>query len=162
MTPVLAPDPALGLRPATGPILIVEDSDEDYAALLWAMRKLEIAREVVRCADGDEAIDYLRRRGTYASAPAPRPGLVLLDLNLTAHDGCEVLAEIKGDDALRTIPVVVWTTSAHPRDVDRCYRSGANSYVLKPLDMDTFLHEVQALTRYWFDVVLLPHPREDA
>ena len=141
-----------------GPILIVEDSDEDYAALSWAMRKLGISHRTVRCADGDDTLDYLRGRGAHAgrSAAAPPP-LILLDLNLTASDGCDVLAEIKRDERLRTIPVVVWTTSASAADVDRCYRSGANSYVLKPLDMDTFLREVEALTRYWFDVVTLPN-----
>lgn len=137
-------------RPA-GHILIVEDSDEDYRALLWAMKRLKLDHQVERCEDGDAALARLRAGGA-----ARRPALVLLDLNLVAGDGCEVLAEIKGDEAIRTIPVVVWTTSAHPRDVERCYRAGANSYVLKPLDMDTFLHEVQALTRYWFDVVMLP------
>ena len=136
-------------RPA-GPILIVEDSDEDYRALLWAMKRLGMEHQVERCEDGDAALDRLRAEG------ARRPALILLDLNLTAGDGCEVLAEIKADEALCTIPVVVWTTSANPHDVERCYRAGANSYVLKPLDMDTFLHEVQALTRYWFDVVMLP------
>lgn len=140
-------------RPS-GHILMIEDSDEDYRVLLWAMKRLALHHPVERCGDGEAALGRLR-------APGPRPALVLLDLNLTAADGCEVLAAIKADPALRTIPVVVWTTSAHPDDVDRCYRAGANSYVLKPLDMDTFLHEVQALTRYWFDVVMLPgevHP----
>ncbi|HET6232347.1 MAG TPA: response regulator [Longimicrobiaceae bacterium] len=145
------------LRPRTaGPILIVEDSDEDHAALAWAMRKLELHHETVRCRDGDEALRWLRRTGEHAARPEGNPGLVLLDLNLTATDGCEVLAEIKKDPGLRTIPVVVWTTSSNPVDVHRCYHSGANSYVLKPLDMDTFLHEVQALARYWFGVVMLP------
>lgn len=142
------------LTRAAGPILIVEDSDEDYRALLWAMKRLKLEHQVERCADGDAALDRLRGGGR-------RPALVLLDLNLMAGDGCEVLAEIKSDEAICTIPVVVWTTSANPHDVERCYRAGANSYVLKPLDMDTFLHEVQALTRYWFDVVMLPgetHP----
>jgi CheY-like chemotaxis protein len=137
-------------RPA-GPILIVEDSDEDYRALLWAMKRLGLERRVERCEDGESALARLR-----AGGGARRPALILLDLNLTAGDGCEVLAEIKGDRAIRAIPVVVWTTSADPRDMDRCYRAGANSYVLKALDMDTFLRDVQALTRYWFDVVMLP------
>lgn len=142
------------LTRAAGPILIVEDSDEDYRALLWAMKRLGLEHQVERREDGDAALDRIRGGGR-------RPALVLLDLNLTAGDGCEVLAEIKSDEAICTIPVVVWTTSANPHDVERCYRAGANSYVLKPLDMDTFLHEVQALTRYWFDVVMLPgeiHP----
>ena len=140
----------MGLTRPAGPILIVEDSDEDYRALLWAMKRLELDHQVERCEDGDAALARLR------DGDRRRPTLILLDLNLVAGDGCEVLAEIKGDEAICTIPVVVWTTSANPHDVERCYRAGANSYVLKPLDMDTFLHEVQALTRYWFDVVMLP------
>lgn len=143
-------------RPA-GPILIVEDSDEDYRALMWAMKKLGFTRDVVRCEDGEDALDWLRARGPHAQRDvADHPGLILLDLNLVSADGCEVLAEIKADSELRTIPVVVWTTSSNPSDVHRCYGAGANSYVLKPVDMDTFLIEVQALTRYWFDVVMLP------
>lgn len=144
-------------RGARGPILIVEDSDEDFAALEWALRKLEIAHRTVRCTDGDEALDYLYHRGAYADpAASPRPALVLLDLNLATADGCEVLEEIKADPALKPIPTVVWTTSADPGDVERCYRGGANSYLLKPVDMAAFLDEVQALTRYWFEVALLP------
>ena len=144
-------------RGADGPILIVEDSDEDYAALEWALRKLEIAHRTVRCTDGEDAMDYLYHRGAHAPpAPSPRPALVLLDLNLATADGCEILEEIKADPALKPIPTVVWTTSADPGDVDRCYRGGANSYLLKPVDMGTFLEEVEALTRYWFEVALLP------
>ena len=143
------------LTPVSGaPILVVEDSDEDFRALTWAMRKLKLTREVVRCSDGGEAVDYLRRAATFSGATMP--GLVLLALNLVSSDGCEILAEIKGDPALALTPVVVWTTSANPADVERCYRSGANSYVLKPMDTDEFLHEVNMLTRYWFDVVMLP------
>lgn len=145
-------------RPAAdGPILIVEDSDEDYETLRWALRKLEIGRPTARCADGEDALDYLHRTGPYAPpAEAPRPSLILLDLNLAVADGCEVLEEIKNDPALKTIPTVVWTTSADPRDVERCYRGGANSYLLKPVDMQEFLDEVQALTRFWFEVAILP------
>ncbi|HEX8432803.1 MAG TPA: response regulator [Longimicrobium sp.] len=136
------------------PILVVEDSDEDFQALTWAMRKLKLTRQVVRCTEGGEAIEYLRRAGPYSDEAMP--GLVLLDLNLMSSDGCDILAEIKGDPAIALTPVVVWTTSANPSDVERCYRSGANSYVLKPMDTDEFLHEVNMLTRYWFDVVMLP------
>lgn len=139
------------------PIMIVEDSDEDYEALVWALRKANPAYATIRCADGDEALDYLFRRGEYAPpAPAPRPAIVLLDLNLTSVDGVEVLQQIKADEDLRLIPVVVWTNSASPEDVARSYRSGANSYMLKRLDLDAFVREVEALTRYWFEVVMLP------
>lgn len=139
------------------PIMIVEDSDEDYEALVWALRKVDSSYVTIRCADGDEALEYLFRRGNFAPpAAAPRPAIVLLDLNLTSMDGVEVLEQIKADPDLRMVPVVVWTNSASPEDVARSYRSGANSYMLKRLDLDAFVREVEALTRYWFDVVMLP------
>jgi CheY-like chemotaxis protein len=139
------------------PIMIVEDSDEDYEALIWALRKVDPTYTTRRCADGDEALEYLFRRGRYAPpTAAPRPAIVLLDLNLTSINGVEVLQQIKQDDNLRLIPVIVWTNSANPNDVARSYRSGANSYMLKRLDLDAFVREVEALTRYWFDVVMLP------
>lgn len=139
------------------PIMIVEDSDEDYEALIWALRKVNPTYVTIRCEDGDEALEYLFRRGQYAPpAPAPRPAIILLDLNLTSMDGVEVLQQIKADEDLRMVPVVVWTNSASPEDVARSYRSGANSYMLKRLDLDAFVREVEALTRYWFDVVMLP------
>lgn len=144
-------------RRLDGPILVVEDSDEDFEALSWAVRKLEITQPMIRCVDGEDALEYLFRRGRYADpGAAPRPALILLDLNLTVADGCEVLEQIKGDERLKTIPAVVWTTSNDPSDVNRCYRGGANSYLLKPVDMQTFLGELEALTRYWFDIVILP------
>lgn len=144
-------------RKFASPILIVEDSDEDYEALVWALRKVDPSYATMRCADGDDALDYLFRRGVYAPpAAAPRPAIVLLDLNLTSVDGAEVLQQSKADEDLRLIPVVVWTNSADPQDVARSYRSGANSYMLKRLDLDAFVREVEALTRYWFHVVMLP------
>ncbi len=138
-------------------MMIVEDSDEDYEALIWALRKVDPSYITLRCADGDEALEYLFRRGKFAPpAAAPRPAIVLLDLNLTSMDGVEVLQQIKADEDLRMVPVVVWTNSASPEDVARSYRGGANSYMLKRLDLDAFVREVEALTRYWFDVVMLP------
>ena len=139
------------------PILIVEDSPEDYEATVRAFRRSRLANPIYRCAEGDEALDYLRRRGRYADpASAPRPGLILLDLNLPGTDGREVLGEIKGDEGLRTIPVVVLTTSTDERDVQGCYRAGANSYVVKPVDVEALARAVQRLQGYWFDIVLLP------
>ena len=143
------------------PILLVEDSAEDAEATVRALRRAGLANPIHHCHDGDEALDYLRRRGQYAPpASAPRPGVVLLDLNLPGTDGREVLAEVKGDDALKQIPVIVLTTSTDQRDIDRCYEAGANSYVKKPVDLDGFLHAIQRLSDYWFEVVILPR-RED-
>jgi CheY-like chemotaxis protein len=129
------------------PILLVEDSPEDFEATERALRKAGLKNPIYRCADGEEALDFLHRRGSYAdAADAPRPGIVLLDLNLPGTDGREVLSEIKTDPALKQIPVVVLTTSSDQRDIDVCYRSGANSYIQKP----------ERLHGYWLEVVILP------
>lgn len=102
-------------RKLTSPILIIEDSDEDYEALICALRKVDPGYATIRCEDGDEALDYLFSRGAYAPpAAAPDPAIVLLDLNLTSVDGTEVLQQIKADEDLRLIPVAVWTNSAVP------------------------------------------------
>jgi CheY-like chemotaxis protein len=139
------------------PILLVEDSPEDFEATLRAFQKSGLKNTIVRCEDGDEALDYLHRRGRWADpARSPRPGVVLLDLNLPGTDGRQVLAEIKGDERLRDIPVVVLTTSADERDISACYRAGANSYIQKPVDIDGFMKAIERLNGYWFEVVILP------
>ena len=143
------------------PLLVVEDSDEDYAALRWALRKVGVERPVRRCATGADLLDYLHHTGPYApgtSGPddAPAPALILLDLNLGADDGREVLAQVKDDAALRRIPVVVWTTSAHPEDVEHCYTNGASGYATKPLDVDQLVASLRDVTRYWFGRMILP------
>ena len=141
------------------PILLVEDSPEDYAATVRAFTRAGLVNPILRCADGDDALDFLYRRGPYAApGRAPRPGVILLDLNLPGTDGREVLAELKADAGLRAIPVIVLTTSCDERDVAGCYRAGANSYVQKPVSLERFFLAVQRLKDYWFDVVILPRP----
>jgi len=142
---------------ASQPILLVEDSPEDYEATLRAFRRSGLKNPVQRCEDGEEALNYLYRRGEYADpAKAPRPGVILLDLNLPGTDGRQVLSEIKNSDHLRDIPVVVLTTSADERDIAACYRAGANSYIQKPVDIDGFMKAIERLNGYWFEVVILP------
>src|SRR5262245_2699287 len=139
------------------PILLVEDSPEDYEVTVRAFRKANLVNPVFRCQDGEEALDFLYRRGRYAApARSPRPGLILLDLNLPGTDGRQVLAQVKADAQLRSIPVVVLTTFADERDIEGCYRAGANSYVQKPVSLDAFLRSVQLLKNYWFEVAILP------
>lgn len=139
------------------PILLVEDSPEDYEVLQWAFRRTGLVNPLKRCATGDEALDYLMRRGAYADpALAPEPGIILLDLNLPGTDGREVLQQIKRTDGLKQIPVVILTTSDHPNDVRACYDSGANSYVQKPLDVESFLKAIEHFKHYWFEIVILP------
>jgi two-component system response regulator len=136
------------------PILLVEDSPEDFETTKRAFRRSGLKNPILHCADGDEALDFLFRRGGYAEAP--RPGVVLLDLNLPGTDGREVLAEIKADSQLRQIPVIVLTTSSDERDVEACYSAGASSYIQKPVDLDGFMRAIERLNDYWFEVVILP------
>ena len=139
------------------PILLVEDSPEDFETTERAFRRSGLKNQIFRCADGDEALDYLHHRGRYAEPEkAPRPGVILLDLNLPGTDGREVLAEIKNDPLLKQIPVIVLTTSKDERDVEACYRCGANSYIQKPVDLDGFMKAIERLNDYWFEVVILP------
>jgi CheY-like chemotaxis protein len=139
------------------PILLVEDSPEDYEATLRAFRKSGLRNTIQRCEDGEEALDYLFRRGRYADpASSPRPGVILLDLNLPGTDGRQVLTEVKSDETLKEIPVLVLTTSSDERDISACYRAGANSYIQKPVDVDGFVKAIERLNGYWFEVVILP------
>lgn len=142
---------------STQPILIVEDSPEDYEATVRALNKSGLHNPLFHCSDGDDALDFLHRRGTYTSAEeAPRPGIILLDLNLPGTDGREVLEEIKHDPDLKKIPVVVLTTSTDERDIEACYAAGANSYVQKPVNLDGFMKAIQRLKDYWFQIVVFP------
>jgi two-component system response regulator len=139
------------------PILLVEDSPEDFETTRRAFRRAGLRNPMLHCATGDDALDFLHQRGRYTAATAPRPGIILLDLNLPGTDGRAVLAEIKAAAGLSEIPVVVLTTSADHRDVEACYQAGANSYVQKPVNLDAFMVAIQRLHDYWFDVVILPH-----
>ena len=136
------------------PILLVEDSPEDFETTERAFRRSGLKNPIIRCVDGDEALELLFRRGRFADAP--RPGVILLDLNLPGTDGREVLAEIKADPALKQIPVIVLTTSSDERDVQACYSAGASSYIQKPVDLDGFMQAIERLNDYWFEVVILP------
>jgi len=142
-------------------ILVVEDNPEDYEATRRAFARLGVAAPIHRCADGDEALDYLFRRDAFAGS-TPRPGLILLDLNLPGTDGREVLAEIKSDRALRHIPVVVLTTSSDAGDVDACYASGGNAYMQKPVDLAGFMAAMRSLADYWLGTASLPASGEGA
>lgn len=139
------------------PILLVEDSPEDYETTIRSFKRAGVANKFHRCQDGDEALDYLFHRGPYADpSSAPRPAVILLDLNLPGTDGREVLSRIKQDQSLKSIPVIVLTTSSDKRDIDSCYRDGANSYIQKPVDLPKYIEAIQRLSNYWFEIVLLP------
>jgi len=144
------------------PLLVIEDSDEDFAAFERIIRKAASLQNIYRCTDGDDALDFLRRAGDYTDvANSPRPGMILLDLNLPGTDGREVLEEIKQDKLLKMIPVVVFTTSDKPRDITGCYQCGANGYVVKPIDLKKLTKIVQVIVDYWFEANTLPSPAGD-
>jgi CheY-like chemotaxis protein len=139
------------------PILIVEDSPEDFEATVRALREARVSSLIHRCQDGDEVLEYLHHRGAYSDpALAPRPGLILLDLNLPGTDGREALSIIKSTPALKGIPVIVLTTSSDERDIDSAYQAGANSYIQKPVDMEDYMRLVRLIADYWFSGVILP------
>ncbi len=135
-------------------VLLVEDSPSDVKLTLTILGQAKMANRVNHVEDGVEAMEFLRRQGTYENAP--RPDLILLDLNLPRKDGREVLAELKNDPDLATIPVVVLTTSKAEQDVLRSYQLHANCYVTKPVDFTSFLDVVQSIEKFWLAVVTLP------
>ena len=138
-------------------ILIVEDSPEDYEATERGFRESGISNPIIHCEDGEDALDFLFRRGRYADPEkSPRPGIILLDLNLPGADGREVLTEIKNNDELKKIPVLVLTTSSDERDIRQCYENGANSYIVKPVSFSGFMDAIQRFKDYWFEIVVLP------
>ena len=135
-------------------ILLVEDNPGDVRLAKEALHDGKINNELHVVEDGVKALEYLRKKGMYAKKP--RPDLVLLDLNLPKKDGREVLAEIKEDDDLRRIPVVILTISKDEEDIMNTYNSHANCYITKPLDMKQFIKVVKAIEDFWFTIVKLP------
>jgi chemotaxis family two-component system response regulator Rcp1 len=135
-------------------ILLVEDNPGDVDLTREGLQDGKVHNNLSVVGDGEEAMAFLRREGKYANAP--RPGLILLDLNLPRKDGREVLAEIKGDGRLRCIPVVILTTSKSEEDICRSYNLNANCYISKPVDLDQFIKVVQSIEDFWFTIVTLP------
>jgi CheY-like chemotaxis protein len=131
-------------------ILLVEDNPADIRLTREALNEGAFAHCLSLAVDGEEALAYLRREGAYATAP--RPDLILLDLNLPKVDGAHVLAEIKSDKALRRIPVIVLTTSSAERDVVKAYDLYANSYITKPLDLHNFMSMIGSVKAFWFTI----------
>lgn len=135
-------------------ILMVEDNPGDVRLTREALKSAKVLHQLNVVGDGEAALDYLYRRPPHEAAT--RPDLVLLDLNLPRKDGREVLSTIKGDELLRSIPVVILTTSQAEEDVLRAYSLSANCYVTKPVDFDQFTRIVQAIEEFWMTVVTLP------
>ncbi|MFA4901125.1 MAG: response regulator [Desulfobaccales bacterium] len=135
-------------------ILMVEDNPGDVRLTVEALKEAKVRNNFHTVEDGVEAMAYLRRQGPYAEAP--RPDLVLLDLNLPKKNGREVLAEIKEDPELRRIPVVILTVSQAEQDILKSYNLHANCYITKPVDLDQFLEVVKSIENFWLTVVMLP------
>jgi len=134
--------------------LLVEDSPADVRLTREALKEAKVLNALHVAQDGVEALAFLRKQGQYVSRP--RPDLILLDLNLPKKDGREVLAEVKADDRLKGIPVVVLTTSRAEEDVVRTYNLHANAYITKPVDLKQFLGVIHAIEEFWLAVVTLP------
>jgi CheY-like chemotaxis protein len=142
-------------------LLMAEDDADDRMLSLAAMKKARLLNDVRFVEDGEDLMDYLHHRGKFKEAEeSPRPGLILLDLNMPRKDGREALEEIKQDPVLRCIPVVVLTTSKAEEDVVRTYDLGVSGYITKPVDMSSLVEIMKVLGAYWFEIVELP-PCED-
>ena len=135
-------------------ILLVEDNPGDVRLTIEALKEAKVINHLTVVKDGVEALAFLRRQGSYDTAP--RPHLILLDLNLPRKDGREVLADIKADDNLKRIPVVVLTTSQDEQDVLKSYNLHANCYITKPVGLDQFVRVVRSIEDFWLGIVVLP------
>jgi two-component system, chemotaxis family, response regulator Rcp1 len=135
-------------------ILLVEDNAADVRLTMEALREGKVRNQLTIARDGQEALDILQRKGSHASAA--RPDLILLDLNLPRRDGREVLAQLKNDDELKRIPVVVLTTSSAEVDILRSYELHANCYITKPVDLEQFITVIKSIDDFWLTIVRLP------
>ena len=142
------------MNPLKADVLLVEDSAAEARLALEALKENHFPVRLYVASDGVQAMDFLKRQAPYQDAPRPR--LVLLDLNLPRKDGREVLRDIKSDGNLRRIPVVVLTTSKEQSDISRAYELHANCYIQKPLELDGFIEIVKSIHRYWLQMAELP------
>jgi CheY-like chemotaxis protein len=138
------------MKPATHHLLVIEDSNEDFEALCRIIDQVSnFSLDVHRCVDGDEALDWLNEASSH-------PDLIVLDLNLPGTDGREILVTIKQTKKLRSIPIVVLSISSNPKDIEACYQSGVNSYMLKPMNINELKDSLRVMLDYWFKAMVLP------
>jgi two-component system, chemotaxis family, response regulator Rcp1 len=140
-------------------VLLVEDSPSDAHLTRAALLQGPVPKHISLVTDGGQAIDFVRRRGQFKHAP--RPDLILLDLNLPKRDGLEVLRDIKGDPELRAITIVVFTTSQHPSDINSAYELSANCYIVKPIELDHFYAAMRGIEEFWMSLASLPTAGQD-
>jgi CheY-like chemotaxis protein len=147
----------MSAQPAPITILMADDDEEDQMLASEALEEAQLGNDLRFVNDGEELLAYLRRQGRYAdAASSPRPGLILLDLNMPRMDGREALQEIKADPSLRSIPVVILTTSRAQEDIVKTYDLGAAGFVVKPVVFDGLVDAVRAIGKYWIQVVARP------
>lgn len=146
------------LNPKSIVILMADDDEDDVLLTQKALQKGKLLNTLYRVQDGEELLDYLLHRGAYSeSAEAPRPGIILLDLNMPKKDGREALMELKTHEELKDIPIVVFTTSKAEEDIYRSYQLGVNSFITKPVTFEGLIEVMQTLGKYWFEIVTLPY-----
>jgi CheY-like chemotaxis protein len=142
---------------------MADDDEDDRMLTRKALQESRLANDLHMVEDGEELLDYLHRRRKYSNlGDSPRPGVILLDLNMPRKDGLEALKEIKNDPALRQIPIVILTTSKAEEDIYRSYDLGANSFVTKPVSFQQLVEAMKSLGQYWFEIVELPPEDENA
>lgn len=143
-------------------ILVADDDPDDRLMISEAWEESRLVNDIRFVEDGEELIEYLLHKGKYTNlSDSPRPGLILLDLNMPKKDGREALKEIKADPSLRQIPIVVLTTSKAEEDIFRTYDLGVNSFITKPVSFDALVSLMKSLSEYWFEIVRLPHPTHE-
>jgi CheY-like chemotaxis protein len=141
-------------------ILMADDDPDDRMLTRDALNENKLANDLHFVEDGEELMDYLKRRGKYEKEDAPRPGLILLDLNMPRKDGREALTEIKADPELRRIPIIVLTTSKAEEDIVKSYDLGISSFISKPVTFDDLVEVARAIGKYWFGIVVLPDDKK--
>lgn len=134
-------------------ILLVEDNEGDIILTLHAFEESKFATKVSLARNGKEALDFLKKKGDFIHAQ--RPDLILLDINIPIFNGLEVLKDIKGDESLKKIPVIMLTTSSNQKDIDRAYENYCNSYIIKPLEMSEFIEAILKIEEFWFQISVL-------
>ena len=139
-------------------LVIVDDSDDEYDIMVRAIKRVgDIHNPIVRCASGDDILDYLNGRGAYAPPNKPdRPGMIVLDLNMPGTDGRAVLKQVKSEPTLKDIPIVVMTNSSNQDDIGLCYQLGANTYFVKPMEWSEFLEIMRSIRDYWLARAAFP------
>jgi len=139
------------------PLLVVEDSNEDFKMLQRLMRRMAVQNPIYRCTNGDEVLDFLNQEESSENPNTiQKPSVILLDLNLPGIDGRDILERLKQDISFKKIPIVVFTTSSNPKDIEFCYQKGANGYLVKPMDAQELQKTVQAFVDYWLERNTLP------